>query len=173
MVSGRASVSEPTFVSFLWGGTRTVNERSLTVNRKSLSMSDSIVLDEATRTPSAPDTTTRSTPWSSVFSMSIKSPTVLVTGRNVNWQSSRLDGRGTVTAGSPRRSSTRISANKMRPDVMDPSSMCLGGFFFHFPSHKNTSAPYWTRVKRGQNCKNYTFWRHKKNSCYRSPTSCR
>lgn len=112
MVSGRALGPELTFVSFLWGGTRTVNERSLTVNRKSLSMSDSIVLDEATRTPSVPDTTTRSTPWSSVFSISTKSPTVLVTGRNVNWQSSRLDGRGTVIAGSPRRSSTWISANK-------------------------------------------------------------
>lgn len=131
MISGRGLGLKLTFVSFLCGGTRTVNARSLTVSRKSLSMSDSIVLDEATLTPSVPDTTTRSTPGSSIFSMSIKSPTVLVTGRNVNWQSSRLDGRGTVIAGSPRRSSTRISANKQNAtDVMDLLSMYLCGFCF-------------------------------------------
>lgn len=101
-----------TFASFFCCGTFTVNTRSLTVNRKSSAISDSIVLEDAMRTPSELDTITRSTPRSSVFNMSAKSPTVLVTGRNVNWQSSRLDGNGTVTAGSPRLSSTRISGQR-------------------------------------------------------------
>lgn len=78
------SFRSQTFVSFLCGGTLTVNTRSLMVNRKSSSMSDSIVLEDAMRTPSELDTTTRSTPWSSVFNMLVRSPTVFVTGRNVN-----------------------------------------------------------------------------------------
>jgi hypothetical protein len=66
-------------------------------------------LEDAMRTPSELDTTTRSIPGSSVLSILVKSPTVFVTGRKVNWQSSRLDGRGTVTVGNPRLSSMWIS----------------------------------------------------------------
>ena len=60
-----------------------------------------IVVVAAIRIPSAFRMTALSIPWSSVFSISSRSPIVCVIGRKTNTHFSLREGRGTVRWGSP------------------------------------------------------------------------
>ena len=99
-------------------GLLTVNILSFITNLKSSSNNVSIDVEDAILMSSSPWITILSTPLSSLFTISKKSPTVFDIGLSVNLHRSFLLGRGTVTWGNPLKYSIVTSVKKKENTII-------------------------------------------------------